>query len=154
MLPLPSGSKNRPRKKPEWRMSNRVSCLSRCRTSTTGPFKGHDGSPFLASYWFARLCVRASGYWPFILSYGRSNGNWLAVSHSPPVSYTARNLGKPAALLSTFFRAGFLLCLFFDSKERRRYVPQKRRLIFNGLYGVIRTERPPLVGEVSANFSG
>jgi hypothetical protein len=48
-----------------------------------GPFKGHGGCPFLVSYWFARLCVRASGCLRFILTYGGTNGNLLAVFNFP-----------------------------------------------------------------------
>jgi hypothetical protein len=44
------------------------------------------------------------------------------------------------ALLSTCFHAGFLLGLW----RWRRYVPPKRRLTFNGLYGVISQKRAAL----------
>jgi hypothetical protein len=39
------------------------------------PFSGPCLLPCPVSYWFARLCVGASGYWRIILSYGRAKGN-------------------------------------------------------------------------------
>jgi hypothetical protein len=87
------------------------------QTSTNGPLQGRAGYLVLVCYWFARLCVRANGNWRFILSYGRSNGNWLAAFRSPPLSYIARNFCKPISLLSTFFHSGFLLGLFFDAED-------------------------------------
>jgi hypothetical protein len=41
-----------------------------------------------------------------------------------------------AALLATYFHAGFLLGIFFDPEDGGD-VPPKRRLTFNGLHGVI-----------------
>jgi hypothetical protein len=54
------------------------------------PFSG----PWPVSYWFTRLCVGANGYWRFILSYARANGDWFPVFHVLPLSYINRNFGK------------------------------------------------------------
>jgi hypothetical protein len=42
-----------------------------------------------------------------------------AVCCFPPVSYVIRNFGKPIAVLSTCFHAGFLLDLLFDPEDGR-----------------------------------
>jgi hypothetical protein len=49
-----------------------------------------------------------------ILSYGRANGNWIALFHSLPLSHIIRNFGKLNVLPATCFLSGFLLGLFFD----------------------------------------
>jgi hypothetical protein len=46
-----------------------------------------------------------------------ANRNLIAVFHFLPLSDIIRNLGKPIALLATYFHAGFLRGLFFDPED-------------------------------------
>jgi hypothetical protein len=58
---------------PTTRLLSHIPCPSHTYSVVPGIFLGQDGYPVLASYWFARLCVRANVNWWIILSYGRSS---------------------------------------------------------------------------------
>jgi hypothetical protein len=71
---------------------------SACRNFRLYRKQKGNGYPVLVSYWFARLYLRASGYWRFILFYWRAS-QW------------------PITQLATCFHVGFLLGLFFDPED-------------------------------------
>jgi hypothetical protein len=119
-------------------------------------------------------CVRANGYWRFILSYGRANGNRLSIFHFPPVSYISRIFCKPIAFtLVSYLAYSSALKMEACSSETSvdfqlttpRYIPDDRTLHnhcsenlkshnFIGLYSMLNqaTDRHKLLAREGSLF--